>query len=693
MANRKNRRDRTSNSLHPRTTRARSRWTPWIVAALIAINVIVFAPIRQYDFVSWDDSYYVTENANVRAGLTWQGVSWALTTGDMYYWHPLTWLSHMLDVELYGLNAGGHHLTNLLLHIASTLLLFGLFHRMTGALGRSAIVAALFAVHPLHVESVVWVAERKDVLSTLFWMLTLWAYVSYVRKPGWGRYLVVLALLGFGLAAKPMLVMLPCTLLLLDVWPLGRISPAAVPSNGFKAISARNRWMVFGRLVWEKVPLAALAITSAVVTFMKQLRAGAVQELGMLPLDSRVANALGSYLAYIGKAVWPARLAAFYPYPRSLSWWWAGTALLALVGASIGALRAAQRHPYVLVGWFWYLATLLPVIGLVQVGGQAMADRFTYVPLIGFFLIVSWGIPDLIARWPYRRIALQIGAALSILACAATARAQVEYWRDSLALWGHTVEVTTENDLAHTKLGDLLAKEGRRSEAIAHYTEAARIVDSLGSKTGSAPEGRPRDYYDSASLHNRIGLLLAQQGRIAEAGGQFALAVRFDPRNAEAHAGLGLALEQEGKTSEAVGHYTEAVRLQPDAPELHIQLAMALEKQGKLDEAIREGEEALRFDPNRADWHYNLGLALFRRGDTQAAVEHLETALKLDPRPPDEAEWHHNLGVMLCRQGDTAGAIEHLETALRLDPENRATRQALDDLSKGRQGQARVPRR
>jgi protein O-mannosyl-transferase len=706
---------------------ARSRWIPWIVAGLIAINVIVFAPIRQHDFVSWDDPYYVTENANVRAGLTWHGVSWALTTGDMFYWHPLTWLSHMLDVELYGLNAGGHHLTSLFLHIASTLLLFGLLHRMSGALGRSAFVAALFAVHPLHVESVAWVAERKDVLSTVFWMLTLWAYVSYVRKPGWGRYLAVFACFALGLAAKPMLVTLPLALLLLDVWPLGRISLAAVPSNGSQPALARNRWSVVARLVGEKVPLVALAVTSAAVTFVSQLRVGAVQEIGTLSLESRVANALVSYVAYIGKMLWPSRLAAFYPSPPSPSWWWAGAALLVLAGASLGALRSARRHPYVLVGWLWYLVTLLPVIGLVQVGGQSMADRFTYVPLIGLFLIVSWGMADLLARWPRGPIALQTAAALAILACAATAHAQVQHWKNSLALWEHTVEVTTENDLAHAKLGALLATEGRTDEAIAHYTEAARIVDRLGSKAGGGPRERPKDYYDSASLHNRIGLLLAPQGKIAEAHAQFALAVRFDPSNAEAHANLGLALEQQGKRNEAIAHYTEAVRLQPDAPEMRVQLAMALEQQGDLDQAIREGQEAVRLEPDRADWHYNLAMALFRRGDTgeaighletalklnpqspdagewhynlgvmlyrradtAEAIQHLETALRLDPRSPDGADWHYNLALMLARQGDSAAAIEHLETALKLNPQHQAARQTLDNLARTRKGRGRA---
>ena len=679
------RRERSSsNSPRPGTVSARSGWTPWIVAALIAMTVMVFAPIWHYDFVSWDDPYYVTENANVRAGLTWQGASWALTTGDMFYWHPITWLSHMLDVELYGLNAGGHHLTSLILHIASTLLLFGLLSRMTHAIGRSALVAALFAVHPLHVESVAWVAERKDVLSTFFWMLTLWAYVSYVRRPGWGRYVAVLAFFVIGLAAKPMLVTLPLVLLLLDVWPLGRVSLTAVPSSGSQLASARNQWSVFGQLVGEKAPFVVLAVTSAAVTLLNQARVGAVQELGTLSIESRLANALASYVAYIGKTVWPAGLAPFYPYPQSLSWWWAGAALLALVGASLGALRMARHRPYVLVGWLWYLATLLPVIGLVQVGGQAMADRFTYVPIIGLFLIVSWGMPDLLARWRYRHVALQTAAAVAILACAATASAQVHYWKDSLVLWGHAVDVTSENDLAHVKLGDLLAKEGRTNEAIAHFTEAARIVDSHGGKAGAAPGGRPRDYYTSASLHNRIGLLLAPQGRIAEANAQFALAVRFDPRNAGAHANLGLALEQQGKMSEAIAHYTEAVRLQPDAPEIHVQLAFALEQQGKLDQAVREGEEAVRLDPERSDWHYNLGVMLYRQGHTAKAIQHVEAALRLDPQNPEGADWHYNLALMLARQGNTKEAVEHLETALKIDPQNQAARRTLDDLAKGR---------
>ncbi|HEY4580396.1 MAG TPA: hypothetical protein VIG89_05115, partial [Candidatus Acidoferrales bacterium] len=333
----------------------------------------VYAPVRNYGFIGFDDPEYVSQNSHVLRGLTWEGVRWAFSTGYFANWHPLTWLSHMLDVQVYGTYAGGHHITNVLLHITNTLLLFGLLHRMTGRLGRSAFVAGLFAVHPLHVESVAWVSERKDVLSTFFGMLTLWSYIGYVRRPRLGRYLVLLLFFAMGLMAKPMLVTLPFLLLLLDVWPLGRITLPADPSGSLRWQSLRDQRSAVVRLVWEKLPLIGLAVASSMVTFVVQQRGGTVGGFGAMPLDFRMANALVSYIAYIAKMLWPAHLSALYPYPETLPGWWVFGSMFVLIGVSVAVVRAAQRRPYLPVGWLWYLGTLVPVIGLVQVGNQAMA--------------------------------------------------------------------------------------------------------------------------------------------------------------------------------------------------------------------------------------------------------------------------------------------------------------------------------
>ena len=465
----------------------------WLSLALILANLVAYAPVWHYGFVNYDDPGYISDNPHVAAGLTAQDVWWAFTTGFFANWHPLTWLSHMLDVELFGMNPGPHHFTSVLLHIANTLLLFWLLHRITGALGRSAFVAGLFAVHPLHVESVAWLSERKDVLSTLFGLLTIWAYVEYVRRHGLRRYLVVLLLFALSLMAKPMLVTLPFVLLLLDFWPLGRVSLEAIDPGRSGWAALWDRRSIVLRLVLEKLPLLALTIVSSVITFVVQQRGGTMLQLGVLPWNRRVGNALLAYFSYIGKTLWPTRLAALYPF-RSSPGWEVAAAILGLIGVSVTVIWDGRRHPYLPVGWLWYVGTLVPVIGLIQVGQQSMADRYSYIPLIGLFVIVAWGIPDLLARWPYRSTALPMAAVFVILACMIAARGQVLYWRNSIALWERTLEVTDENPVAHNNLAAALLVQGRTGQAIAHFSEALRI--------------RP----DYAEAHRNMGLLWKTKG-------------------------------------------------------------------------------------------------------------------------------------------------------------------------------------
>jgi len=624
--------------------------TLWIALALIAINLAVYAPVRQYGFVSYDDPAYVSENPHVSGGLTWPGIEWAFTSGYAANWHPLTWLSHMLDVQAFGMNAGPHHVTNLLFHIANTLLLFGLLIWLTGAAGRSAFVAGLFAVHPLHVESVAWVAERKDVLSTLFWLLTIWAYAVYVRRPGIGRYLLVLACFALGLMAKPMLVTLPFVLLLLDVWPLGRVALDAETAGRAGPAPRGKERSIWLQLVWEKLPLFALAAASSLVTWLVQQRGGAVTGFELFPWTLRAENALVSYAAYIGKMLWPARLVVLYPCPQSIPGWWAAGAFLVLLGISAVVIRGARRHPYLLVGWLWYLGTLVPVIGLIQVGIQSMADRYTYVPLLGLFIMAAWGVPDLLVRWPHRRGALPVAGALVILACAITAQGQVQYWKSGVALWEHAVELTLhmDNYRAHNALGMILKQQGRVSEAIAHFSAAVALNPNL------------------AEAHQNLGRALVDQGRMAEAIPSLTEAVRLMPGNAEAHSELGAALSSQGQIGEAIIHYTEALRLKPDLPQVHNALGYALASEKKISEALFHFSEAVRLKPGFAEAHNNMGLALAGQGKISEAAAHFAEAARLKP---DYAEAHNNMGLVLAGQAKFAEAIGQYQEALRLKPD------------------------
>jgi len=504
-----------------------------VCLALIAVTIAIYAPLRHYGFTSLDDPQYVSENPNVAGGLTWRGLEWAFTGIHASYWVPLVWVSHMLDVQLYGMYAGPHHVTNIVFHIANTLLLFGLLYRMTSAIYRSGFVAGLFAVHPLHVESVAWITERKDMLSTLFFMLALCAYVAYVSKPKRSRYLSIVVLFGLGLMAKPMVVTLPFVLLLLDVWPLQRL-----PLNDARRSAAR--------LVREKLPLFALAAASSITTYFAQQTTGAVVALDAIPLRIRLANALVSYFAYIGKMFWPTRLVLFYPYPLEIPTWWVIGSVVGLIGMSALVIRSARRHPYLLVGWLWYVGTLVPVIGFVQAGTQSMADRFTYIPLIGLFIMVAWAIPDLLGGWPHAKIPLAAAAVLALGGCAIMASVQVRYWKDGFSLWEHALDVTSRNYIAHTNLGIAFSEAGKHNEAVAQYSDALRIKPDL------------------ADARNDLGVALANQGRTADAVHEFEEALRIKPDQAASHYNAGVLLRQMGNTTEALRHFEAALALDPN---------------------------------------------------------------------------------------------------------------------------------
>ena len=584
---------------------------------LIMVILAVFWPVKNYEFINFDDDLYVTDNPYVKAGLTLKSVIWAFTTMHANNWHPLTWLSHMLDRELYGLNPGGHHLTNLLFHIGNTLLLFLVLKRMTGALWRSSFVAALFALHPLHVESVAWVAERKDVLSTLFWILTMWAYFWYTEQPRLDRYLLVLLLFALGLLSKPMLVTLPFILLLLDYWPLGRFQFGQLNGHhnphSSKSISPCNQRSLTFRLVLEKAPFFALSAVSSFLTFFAQQKGGAVKSFELFSFGNRIGNALVSYVNYIGKMIWPHHLALLYPHPGALPIWQVIGASLLLVCVSVVAIRSARRHPYLMVGWLWYLGTLVPVIGLVQVGMQAMADRYTYVPLIGLFVMIAWGIPNILLRLGCRRIVLAILADLLLLTLTAIAMLQVKHWHNSVTLFKHSLKVTVDNYIIHNNLGIALAARGKDEEAIAHYVEALRI----------------KPYFVEA--HNNFGNALVRQGKYREAIYHYAECLRIMPDLAKAHSNLGVALSRQGRYQEAIVHYEEALRIKPDYADAHYNLGNALALQGKYQEAIAHFAEALRIIPDFAEVHFSRGWVYLMIGNRGLAMEEYEVLKRIHP--------------------------------------------------------------
>jgi tetratricopeptide (TPR) repeat protein len=689
---------------------------PVCICWLLALATLaVFLPVVRQGFVNYDDSDYVTENAHVQSGLKWDNVVWAFKTGHASNWHPVTWLSHMLDAQVFGRKAGPQHLVSVGFHIANTLLLFLLLRRMTGALWRSALVAALFALHPLHVESVAWVSERKDVLSAWFFLLTLWAYVRYaeigslksqiqrLKSEGTPRsavpsstfevqrstfdvrpfspesppelpssifYLLALVFFALGLMSKPMLVTMPFVLLLLDYWPLRRLS--LPPLHGPTTPPLR--------LVWEKLPFFALAALSSVITFIVQRKGGAVST--SLSVSARVANALVSYVRYIGKTFWPKNLSVLYPHPGHWPAWQVVVSACLLLDVFVAVVLVARKRPYLAVGWLWFCGTLVPVIGLVQVGVQSMADRYTYVPLIGLFIMLAWGIDELIPMRPWRGRGLAIGAALLLASCAFLTERQIRFWRDSEALFRHAVRVTRDNYLAYNNLGFYLSGQGQSAEAMENYRLSLKInpayedaLNNLGyALAGQKKYSEAIPLYEAAlrirpnhaEVHNNLGNALSETGKIDDAIQHYLFVLQQKPDHADAHNNLGIALAMKGKLDEAIPHFREAIRCKPSYASAHSNLGNALAAQHKLEEAIKEYQESLRLKPDDAQAHNNLGNALAEQGKLEEAVGHYGEALRLNA---DNPEAHFNLALALIRQGKREEASAHLSEALRLKPD------------------------
>lgn len=602
----------------------------WIYPALAVITLAVFFQVRNFDFINYDDNKYVSENRHILTGLSRENIVW-LFTKDIGRWHPLAGLTHMLDCQLFGAEPGWHHLTNLLLHIINTLLLFAVFKRATGTVWQSAFVAGLFAIHPLHVESVAWISGRKDLLSTLFWILTIAAYFHYAENRSSGWYVIALALFILGLMAKPMLITLPFVLLLLDYWPLQRFQPR-----------------IFFRLVWEKIPFFAIAVVAIISTFFIQRSIGGIKPIGTFPLNVRVSNAVISYGGYILKMIWPARLTVFYPYSlTALQAWRVAAVSFLLLFITIYAVRFGKNRKYLLVGWFWYLGTLVPVIGLVQLGEHAMADRYTYVPLIGLFVIIAYGVNDLLANQKNRKIILGLSAFVVISVFAICAAIQTGYWHNSKTLFEYALAVNENNYVAHYCLGDWWFQQGKIEDAVTHFNEALRINPNyLLAQTG-------------------LGVALARQGKFDEAIKWFRSVIKYDSESGQTYYNLGVALAAQGKYDEALRQYRAALDLNPSYVMVYNNIGAILFFQGKLDDAVNYYEKALELEPDYADAHNNLGAALLAQGKLDEAVGHFRRALQLKP---DAANIHCNLGYALARQGKPEEGMTYISEALRLNP-------------------------
>jgi tetratricopeptide (TPR) repeat protein len=654
-----------------------------ICLALLAGVLAVYGQTCSQDFafLNLDDNEYVTDNPHVRGGITLDNVKWALTALHSYNWHPLTWMSLQLDAQLYGMAPAGFHATNVLLHAANTVLLFWLLQRLTGAVWCSAVVAFFFGVHPAHVESVAWVTERKDVLSTLFWLLTMAAYAWYAARPGLGRYLVVAFTFGLGLLAKPMVVTLPAVLVLLDVWPLRRWPRDTSVSSPFAPASV-------GRLVLEKLPLFLLAAAAIFLTLQAQRQA--VFTLEQIPLSVRVANALVAYIKYIFLLVWPSGLAIYYPHPGAFIPRWqpvlAALLLAALTGAAIWQW---QRRPYLAVGWLWYVGTMVPVIGLVQVGSHALADRYTYVPSIGLSILLVWGVAELASRWHVPRPALisLVGGALAVYLVLAWR--QVGYWRDSETLWRHALAVTRDNALAremlatalmrqpgklpeardqlrralqlerlspwaHANLAVVLEQLGELDEAARHY----QLAMNTGTDIATAQEAKQKALFG-------LGRVRERQGRFREAQKHYAALVEINPTHVDAQIGLGGVLEEQGLFAEAQRHYEAALRLEPNSPLILNHLGRVLQRQNKPWEALASFDRALAIQPESADTWNNKGVALEQVGRLEEARQCYQRAVEQNP---DQSLFRCNLAYVLAESGLSSEAQEQYDAASRLYP-------------------------
>jgi tetratricopeptide (TPR) repeat protein len=619
------------------------RRVPAVCLVLATITLAVFGQTTGFGFVNYDDDSYVYGNPVVKRGLTLKGAVWALTYGEIGHWHPLTWLTHMADCQAYGLWAGGHHLTNIVLHAAAVVLLFLALREMTGSLWRSAFVAGVFGIHPLRAESVAWVAERKDVLSGVFFMLTLWAYGRYARQPSRWRYAAVAVAYALGLLSKNTLVTLPFVLLLLDWWPLHRVT---LDGAGNGKVGAARFVAPFWRLIKEKIPLFLLSVGSCLATFLVPEK---LLDTDRIPFPERIGNAVVSYGVYLRQMVFPAGLAVPYVNPpNGLPFWKVALAIVLLAAISISVLACRKRRPYLLVGWLWYLGMLVPTIGIVQISYYWHADRYTYLPGIGLVLAGTWAAGDWSAGWKHRRALLGGLMAAVMGALMVCAWIQTGYWKDGETLWIHTLACTSDNNVAHINLGSVLVQEASLDEAMAPFQRMLQINP------------------DNADAHVSLGNILTQKGEVDEAITHFQKALQIRPNYALAHNNLGNILMQKGEVDEAIAHFQKAVQIRPNYAQAHNNLALALLQKGRAAQAIAQYQNALRINPDNAEAHYNLATALLQKGNVTEAIAHFQQAAQIEPADP----WAKNKLAWLlatCPQASLRNGNKAVELATQAD--------------------------
>jgi tetratricopeptide (TPR) repeat protein len=630
-----------------------------VIMLLLIAMLVVFGGVWDYEFVSYHDPEHVTANPVVSNGLTLDGAAWAFTTYRIGRWFPLTWLSHMVDAQLFGQRSGLHHLMNLLLHACSVLLLFVLLKRMTGHRWRSAVVALLFAVHPLHVEPVAWVAQRKEVLSTLFFFLTIRVYLRYVERPGTRWYLLVITIFCLGLLAGPMVIALPVVLVLIDVWPLRRLRSTA-PEGGSgttKGKETGRELKSLGGIFLEKAALFELAAGAAVAIAAFQQPSASLRPQESVPIWTRLAHVLVSWSTYLVQTIRPARLAVSYPHASMPPFWQVIGAGLVLVGISFLALRFIRRIPYLATGWFWYLATLLPAVGLVLTGAEPQVDRYTYLPLVGIFVLLSWGLADIFSRLPGWKTALGYVTAAACLVCVFLSWDQVKNWKNGESLFRHAIEATGGDYVAYYGLAGTLRDQGRLEEAVLPYIDAIQSV--------------PGD----ARAYGELADIFVKQGKVDEAVTLYREAVRLNPDSRQDRLNLGIALTRAGKAADSIEQLTEAVRMDPESADAHYSLGQAYAAEGRFSEALVQFAETAQLQPDNAEAHYNLGTTFAREGKMNEAVDEFETALRIRP---GYASAHNNLGSALASLGRIDEAVAHFSEAVRLAPDSEEARRNLE---------------
>lgn len=626
----------------------------YISAVIIIALLAVYWQVTGFSFINFDDNVYVTENFHVTNGITVEGIQWAFAYvyNGMFQWHPLTWLSHMLDCQLFGLDPGKHHLINLLFHIINSLLLFFLFRKMTGAVWQSAFVAMLFALHPVNVDTVAWITMRKSLVSTLFLFLSIWFYVDFARHPSTGRFMAVFLFFLLGLLAKPMLITLPCMLLLLDYWPLKRIrfSNARPESEGSSEDRAFSRIQVSAvSLVIEKIPLFILSFACAFWSSLSHGPSGLVTETA--PMTLRLSNALVSYIIYIKKLFWPVELAVFYPFPTSIPTWQVLLSVLLLLCLTILFIYSIKLTRAFITGWLWFLGTLIPVSGLLQPGlWPALADRWAYIPYIGLFIILAWGVPTTLLKWRHRNMAMALLAAVFIVALSARTHFQASFWKNSTALFSRTLVVTENNQLAQLNLGLALHKEeGKIEEAIKHYIAVLK--------------NRP----DLPIAYINLGKAYKDIGRIDEAVSQYKKAIELDPSSYAAHINLGNMGFEKGRFEEAISYYKQAVQIKPNSVNGHIRLGFAYSKAEKYDKASEQFNIALKINPHSDEAYNNLGILAVKTRRLNRAVFYFKKALTINP---DLSNAEKNLKNIMDSITNIKKKIQKIELELKADPDN-----------------------